>query len=283
MSYFCKVNFCRMGENSIFLIDIDKVLRDKAGKKANRIPRFLVSYLKHIVHQDEINVFLKSVADKTGVDFLEACMEFLDIKLEVKGIENLPSDGLCTFVSNHPLGGQDGIALGYILGKHYNGRIKYLVNDLLMNLHGLAPLCIPINKTGSQSRDFPKMVEAGFRSDSHIIMFPAGICSRRQKGVIKDLAWKKTFISKSVETQRDVIPVHFEGRNSDFFYNLANLCKFLGIKFNIAMLYLADEMFKNRHKTFKVTIGKPIPWQTFDKSRSVTEWADYVRELVYKL
>ena len=266
-----------MGENSIFLIDIDKVLRDKAGKKADRIPRFLVSYLKHIVHQDEINVFLKSVADKTGVDFLEACMEFLDIKLEVKGIENLPSDGLCTFVSNHPLGGQDGIALGYILGKHYNGRIKYLVNDLLMNLHGLAPLCIPINKTGSQSRDFPKMVEAGFRSDSHIIMFPAGICSRRQKGVIKDLAWKKTFISKSVETQRNVIPVHFEGRNSDFFYNLANLCKFLGIKFNIAMLYLADEMFKNRHKTFKVTIGKPIPWQTFDKSRSATEWADYVR------
>ena len=283
MSYFCKVNFCRMGENSIFLIDIDKVLRDKAGKKADRIPRFLVSYLKHIVHQDEINVFLKSVADKTGVDFLEACMEFLDIKLEVKGIENLPSDGLCTFVSNHPLGGQDGIALGYILGKHYNGRIKYLVNDLLMNLHGLAPLCIPINKTGSQSRDFPKMVEAGFRSDSHIIMFPAGICSRRQKGVIKDLAWKKTFISKSVETQRNVIPVHFEGRNSDFFYNLANLCKFLGIKFNIAMLHLADEMFKNRHKTFKVTIGKPIPWQTFDKSRSATEWADYVRELVYKL
>ena len=269
--------------NSIFLIDIDKVLRDKAGKKADRIPRFLVSYLKHIVHQDEINVFLKSVADKTGVDFLEACMEFLDIKLEVKGIENLPSDGLCTFVSNHPLGGQDGIALGYILGKHYNGRIKYLVNDLLMNLHGLAPLCIPINKTGSQSRDFPKMVEAGFRSDSHIIMFPAGICSRRQKGVIKELAWKKTFISKSVETQRNVIPVHFEGRNSDFFYNLANLCKFLGIKFNIAMLYLADEMFKNRHKTFKVTIGKPIPWQTFDKSRSATEWADYVRELVYKL
>jgi putative hemolysin len=101
--------------------------------------------------------------------------------------------------------------------------------------------------------------------------------------VIKDLAWKKTFISKSVETQRNVIPVHFEGRNSDFFYNLANLCKFLGIKFNIAMLYLADEMFKNRHKTFKVTIGKPIPWQTFDKSRSATEWADYVRELVYKL
>ena len=273
----------KMTEKSMFLIDIDKVVRDKAGKKSGQIPRFVISYLKRIVHQDEINAFLKSVSDKTGVEFLEACVDYLDIKLEVEGMENLPSGGLYTFVSNHPLGGQDGIALGYILGKHYDGHIKYLVNDLLMNLHGLAPLCIPINKTGSQSRDFPQMVEAGFRSDDHIIMFPAGICSRRQNGVIKDLPWKKTFVTKSVETHRDVVPIHFEGRNSNFFYNLANACKFLGIKFNIAMLYLADEMYKNRHKTFRVTIGKPIPWQTFNKSKSPAEWADYVRELVYKL
>lgn len=191
-----------MADNSIFLIDIDKVLREKAGKKAKRIPRFVVSYLKRIVHQDEINSFLKGVSDKTGVDFLKACMDYLDVKLEVNGLENLPQEGLCTFVSNHPLGGQDGIALGYVLGTHYNGRIKYLVNDLLMNLHGLAPLCIPINKTGAQSRDFPRMVEAGFKSDDHIIMFPAGLCSRRQQGVIKDLPWKKTFVTKSVETQR---------------------------------------------------------------------------------
>ena len=128
-----------MAENSIFLIDIDKVLKDKAGEKAKKIPRFVVSFLKRIVHQDEVNAFLTRTADKSGVDFLEACMEYLDIKLEVEGIENLPSEGLCTFVSNHPLGGQDGVALGYVLGKHYGGRIKYLVNDLLMNLHGLAP------------------------------------------------------------------------------------------------------------------------------------------------
>lgn len=272
-----------MADNSIFLIDIDRIIKEKAGDKAKRIPHFLVSYLKHIVHQDEINEFLVSAADKTGVPFLEACMEYLDAKLEISGEENLPANGLCTFVSNHPLGGQDGVALGCLLGKHYNGQIKYLVNDLLMNLHGLAPLCIPINKTGSQSRDFPKMVEAGFQSDSHIIMFPAGLCSRKRNGVIQDLAWKKTFITKSIETQRDVVPIHFEGRNSNFFYTMANTCEFLGIRFNIAMLYLADEMFKNRHKTFRVTIGKPIPWQTFDHSKSPTEWAAYVRDLVYKL
>lgn len=274
-----------MTANSSFLIDIDQILQAKAGKKAKYVPRFVVSYLKRIVHQDEINEFLASVEGKVGVDFLEEGMRFLDTKLEVKGMENLPDDHrLYTFVSNHPLGGQDGVALGYLLGKHYDGKIKYLVNDLLMNLKGLAPLFIPINKTGSQARDFPQMVEAGFNSDNHIIMFPAGLCSRRQKhGVIRDLEWKKTFIVKSVQHQRDVVPIHFEGHNSDFFYNLANVCKALGIKFNIAMLYLADEMFKNRHKTFRVTIGQPIPWQTFDRTKTPAEWADYVKTIVYNL
>ena len=272
----------RMADDSLFLIDIDKVLREKAPKYYKYIPGFVVSYLKRIVHQEELNVFLRDSKDKVGVDFLKACLEFLDANIVVKGEENLPKEGLYTFVSNHPLGGQDGVALGYILGSFYNGKVKYMVNDLLMNLQGLAPLCIPINKTGKQAKDFPRMVEAGFASDDQLIMFPAGLCSRRQNGVIRDLDWKKTFIVKSVQTHRDV-PIHFEGRNSNFFYNLANICKFLGIKVNIAMLYLADEMLKNRHKTFTVTIGKPISWQTFDKSKTPAEWAAYVKDIVYKL
>ena len=273
----------RMADDSLFLIDIDKVLREKAPKYYKYIPKFVVSYLKRIVHQEELNVFLYESRDKMGVDFLKACLEFLDAKIVIKGEENLPREGLYTFVSNHPLGGQDGVALGYVLGSFYEGKVKYMVNDLLMNLQGLAPLCIPINKTGKQAKDFPRMVEAGFASNDQLIMFPAGLCSRRQNGVIRDLDWKKTFIVKSVQAQRDVVPIHFEGRNSNFFYNLANVCKFLGIKFNIAMLYLADEMLKNRYKTFTVTIGKPIPWQTFDKSKTAAEWAAYVKDIVYKL
>lgn len=274
----------KMADDAFFTIDIDGILRSKAPKQYKFIPRFLVSYLKKIIHQDEINDFLINDAKgKTGVEFLEACMEYLDVKIDVRGEENLPDDGAYTFVSNHPLGGQDGVALGYVLGKHYDGHIKYLVNDLLMNLSGLAPLCIPINKTGRQAKDFPKMVEAGFASSEQLIMFPAGLCSRRTDGVIRDLEWKKTFVSKSVQYKRGVVPVHFGGRNSDFFYNLANVCKALGIKFNIAMLYLADEMFKNRHKTFTVTFGKPISWETFDKSKTPAQWAEYVKDIVYNL
>lgn len=267
-------------------IDISDILRGKMGSKAKFVPSPLVKWLKHIVHQDEVNKYFWDSRHLTGVEWLEDCMRYLDMTLEIVGKENLPDkdDGkLYTFVSNHPLGGEDGVALGAVIGRHYDGRFRYLVNDLLMNLPGLAPLCIPINKTGSQSRSFPAMVEAGFRSDNHMLMFPAGLCSRRINGEIRDLPWKKTFITKSVETHRDVVPIHFGGRNSDFFYTLANVCKALGIKFNIAMLFLVDEMYKNVHKSFRIAIGKPIPWQTFDKSRTPAQWAQYVQDEVYKL
>jgi putative hemolysin len=266
-------------------IDIDKILKQKMGAKAKFVPGFLVGWLKRIVHQDRVNAFLWESRDKSGVEWLEECVKYLDMTLEINGKENLPdpNDGrLYTFVSNHPLGGEDGVALGAIIGRHYNGRFRYLVNDLLMNLPGLAPVCIPINKTGNQSRNFPAMVETGFQSDNHMLMFPAGICSRKRNGVISDIPWKKTFLSKSVEYQRDVVPIHFSGQNSNFFYRLANFSD-KHLKFNLAMLFLVDEMYKNVHKTFKVTIGKPIPWQTFDKSKNPTEWAQFVRDKVYSL
>jgi putative hemolysin len=267
-------------------VDIEEILKGKLGKNARWVPGVAVNWLKRIAHEDQVNEFLWRSRDLKGTPWLEACMDFLSTTLEVEGMENLPpkDDGrLYTFVSNHPMGGIDGVALGSVIGKHYDGRFRYLVNDLLMNLPGLAPLCIPINKTGKQSRNFPAMVEAGFNSDFHMLMFPAGLCSRKRNGEIRDLPWKKTFITKSVETHRDVVPIHFGGRNSDFFYRLSNISDRLVKKVNIAMLFLVDEMFKNTGNTFPVKIGKPIPWQTFDHSKTPAEWAAYVQDEVYKL
>jgi len=198
-------------------IDIEQILKSKMGAKAKFVPRPLVSWLKRIAHQDDVNAFLWESRDKSGVDWLEECVKYLDMTLDIQGMENLPDpqDGkLYTFVSNHPLGGVDGVALGSIIGRHYDGKFRYLVNDLLMNLPGLAPVCIPINKTGSQSLNFPAMGKAGFESGNHILMFPAGLCSRKRNGVISDIPWTKTFISKSVEYQRDIVPIHFGGQNS---------------------------------------------------------------------
>ena len=252
-------------------LDIEKILASKVGDKMKYIPKFLVNWLKKIAHQEELNEIIWRNRECHGSDWLEACLRDLDIKLKVEGMENLPDKDdpkRYTFVSNHPLGGPDGIALGVILGKKYDDNFRYIVNDLLMNVPGLCDLCIPVNNTTKKKgRDFPARVEAGFASKYHLLMFPAGLCSRKIDGKIQDLEWKKTFITKSVESQRDIVPIYFGGRNSEKFYRIANICKTLHLKVNVAMLYLVDEMFKNRHKTFTVKIGKPISWQTFDKSR----------------
>lgn len=267
-------------------INLEDVIRGKMGSKARYVPRFVVNYLKRITHIDDVNAFLWRHRDLVGTPWLEECMRYLDMKIEVEGRENLPAKDngkLYTFVSNHPLGGIDGVAIGSIIGRQYDDHFRYIVNDLLMNLPGIAPLCIPINKTGSQSRNIPAMVEACFSSDNHVVMFPAGICSRRIKGVIHDVAWRKTFITKSVEHERDIVPIRFSGQNSEFFYRLAGFSDKYIKKVNIAMLYLVDELYKNRHKSFRVTIGKPIPWQTFDRSKTPMEWAKFVQNKVYEL
>ena len=284
-------------EGEEFKVDIDKVLKDKLGGKAKFVPSFIVTWLKNILHQDWMNTHLCGAGKgQVGVEWLDGCLNYLNCKTKVQtniggviqeGLDALPSNEggrYFTIVCNHPLGGQDGIALGSIICHKYDSQMVYLVNDLLMNFKGLAPLCVPINKTGRNSRNFPKMVEAAFQAEKNVVMFPAGLCSRKgEDGVIKDVEWKKTFITKSVQYQRDVIPVHFSGQNSDRFYNIARWCKRLHIKFNFAMLYLADEMYKNQGKTFTVTFGEPIPWQTFDKSKTATEWAQWVKEKVYQL
>ena len=274
-----------MNESIEKTIDIEKILRDKMGKKARYVPRFVISWLKKIIHEDEVNRFLWENRKLEGTEWLTACVQYLDMTLDTVGAENLPDkhDGkLYTFVSNHPLGGQDGVSLGSIIGQHYDGKFRYLVNDLLLNLPGLKPVSIGINKTGRQSRDFPRMVEAGFNSDNHLLMFPAGLNSRKLNGKIHDLPWKKTFITKSVETHRDVVPIHFSGRNSKRFYRIAKFSD-RWLPFNLAMLFLVDEMYRNVGKTFRITIGKPIPWQTFNKTKSPMEWAKFVEDRVYGL
>lgn len=266
-------------------IDIKRILKDKMGSKARFVPCFLVAWLKKIIHEDEVNRFLWENRNLKGTEWLTACVQYLDMTLDIVGAENLPdkNDGkLYTFVSNHPLGGQDGVSLGSIIGRHYDGKFRYLVNDLLLNLPGLKPVSIGINKTGKQSRDFPRMVEAGFNSDNHLLMFPAGLNSRRINGEIHDLPWKKTFITKSVETHRDVVPIHFSGQNSKRFYRIAKFSDRY-LPFNLAMLFLVDEMYRNVGKTFRITIGKPISWQTFNKTKTPMEWANFVEERVYAL
>lgn len=271
-----------MSNDKIIKIDVAGVLKARAHK--TKVPKFIVNYLRRIVHEDEFNTFFRENPDLRNLDFIEGAFKYLGIQLEVIGEENLPpKDGQYIFASNHPLGGLDGIATGYIIGKHYDGKVRFFSNDLMMFLTPMKEMFIPVNKFGNQAKGHAEMMQRLYESDNHLVTYPAGMCSRKVKGKICDLEWKKNFITKAVEYKRNVVPVYFEGRNSNFFYNLANLRKLLGIKFNIEMMYLPDEMFKQKNKKFTIKIGKPIPWQTFDKSKSQAKWAEWVKEVVYSL
>lgn len=264
-----------------FLIDIDKVLASKASKYKRWIPRFVVNYLKRIVHQDDINEFIKAKRDVVGLPYADAIIEKFGAHVSVYGLDNVPSEGRFIFASNHPLGGLDGMAFLHAVGmKHRN--LKFPVNDILLYIRNFSSIFLPVNKVGTTGRRAAQMMEEAFASDNQVLMFPAGLCSRKRGGVIMDLEWKKGFVAKAQQYGRDIIPVYISGRNSNFFYNLSNLRTRLGIKFNIEMLYLVDEMYKQHGRHVDVYFGKPIPCSELGQCSS-TEMAERIKKMAYAL
>lgn len=263
-------------------LDIKKIFYNKNPKTAKRIPGFIFKYLKRIAHEDLLNEIIKEFGHLRGFDFSAAMIKRFNLNIQVEGAENIPDTGRFIFVSNHPLGGFDGHILMYLIGQRFS-KYKFLVNDILMQLKNMSDVFIPINKHGRQGARRTKILEEAYASDSQIITFPAGLVSRRIKGKIIDLEWKKSFITKARQHKRDIIPIHTGGGNSNFFYNLSNLRKWLGIKANIEMLYLIDETVKHQYKTITVKFGKPVSWETFGKSKRPGEWADWVKQKAYEL
>jgi len=297
-------------------LDIEGIIASKNPTLVKIIPGFVIRYLKRIVHQDEMNGYIYNNRDKFGLDFIEAIFEdfgariyarcvnrdsrfeIRDARLEKDETKWVPinnashitdllsriikPDGRYIIAANHPLGGLDGMALIDVVGK-VRSDIVFPVNDILMNVPGLKPLFIPINKHGRNTENI-RIIDETFASDKVILYFPAGLVSRKHRGgEIRDLAWKKTFISKAKKYQREVIPVHISGQNSNFFYNLANWRKRFGIQANIEMLFLVDEMVKHKDKPIRIAFGEPIPYETFDKSKTDARWAEEVKEKVYSL
>jgi len=266
--------------NADLLIDVERVIENKNSKLFKIIPKFIIRYLKRIVHQDDLNRVISENSDKKGLDFAEAILKDYEVTYTVRGMENLPDNGRFVFASNHPLGAMDGIALIRAVSEKFTN-LKFPVNDILMNLKGLDNIFIPINKHGANSKDAARQLHEAYNSDAQILMFPAGLVSRKQKGQIRDLEWKNNFIKKAIESNRDIIPVHINGRNTNFFYNFANLRKRLKIKANLEMLYLVDEVYKQRGNNLVISFGKPVSWEEINNEKDKSKSAQKIKDLVY--
>ncbi len=270
--------------NKDLKVDLYAVIASKSERIAKCTPKFILSWLKSIVHQDELNDILRFSEGAIDVEFADKTLQWLNAKSNVKftNRESLHLDKRYIFVSNHPLGGLDGLIMISVLGKIF-GNIKFVVNDILMNIIPMRNLFVPVNKHGRMGKEYGKMITDAYASDAQILYFPAGLYSRLINGKIRDLQWQKKLHKQAKKYNRDIVPVHFGGRNSNFFYRLAKIRKALGIKFNIEMIFLPDEMFKQKNSIFEVTIGEPVPIGSIDSSKTLDQWCMEIREKCYQL
>jgi 1-acyl-sn-glycerol-3-phosphate acyltransferase len=263
-------------------INIREVFASKSPRLAKMMPGFVYRYINHILHIDFINDLLKRYGHLRGIGFVDKIIDEFNVKEHLYGLENIPSSGRYIFASNHPLGGFDAMLLMKAVDRRL-GNPKFLTNDILLNIPQMKSIFVPVNKHGGHSREAAKLLAEAYESDAQILIFPSGLASRKIKGKIVDLEWKKHFISKAIQYKRDVIPVFIGGRNSNFFYRLAKIRKLLRIKWNLEMFFLPDETIKHRNSDVYLYFGKPIPCNSFDKSRTHGEWAKWVKDRVYKL
>ncbi len=263
-------------------IDVAATLAAKAPRAARWIPRPVVGWLRCTVHEQEMNEILERVWQLPPVEFIRAFFDYMQITFDTEGLDRLDPAGRYLFASNHPFGGMDGMMLAERLIDRF-GDVRVVVNDILMAVQPLRPLWLPVNKHGAQSADYARRYDEAFRLPLPILTFPAGLCSRRRGGRVSDLEWKPNFIKQAHRTGRDVVPVYVEGELSNFFYRLSNIRTALGIKFNIEMLWLVDEMFRQRGRRFILRFGTPIPHEKLLAIGSPREQTAYVRQQVYAL
>lgn len=274
-----------MTPNEPIQIDLDAVVRTRLPRHYRYIPKFLIRRLAKMICQDEMNEMLRACNGMRDADFCRGVLDHLDISYSIEGEGRPdPSNRRVIIASNHPLGGLDGMILIDYVSKVYGGTVKFIVNDLLMAIEPLKGVFLPINKHGRQSRESFRAIDEAMAGNDPIIIFPAGLCSRKgKKGEIADLQWQKNFVSKAIAHRRDIIPILFSGQNSKFFYNFARLRTRVGLKFNIEMARLPKEVFRARSSSFTMTIGDPIAWQTLKGGADAQRQADEIRALVYSL
>ena len=269
-------------EKKIPRIDLENIIGSKNPKLLKVLPGFMLSYMKKIIHQDDVNNFLRLHHHQYGLDFITAVINEFQVKVTSEGRQHIPKTGGCVIASNHPLGGLDALPLMNEISK-VRSDMKFLVNDILMLLENLGPLFVPVNKHGKNAGENIQRIAEAYSSEQCTLIFPAGLVSRKQNGIIKDLDWHKSFITQAVKHQRNIIPVYIDGHNSDFFYNFALWRKRLGIKANIEMFYLVNEMYKQKNKSINIIFGEAIPYTAFTKEHSDRHWAREVKAHVYGL
>lgn len=264
----------------IKFVDVDKIISERAPKLKKWLPSFIFSWLKKKLHEDDINYIMNRIKNYYGLEYNTKALELLGAKIETVNSHFVPKTGGIIVASNHPLGGLDGMSLVKAVGD-IRTDTKFVVNDVLKNLKNYGDVFIGVNKISTTSAKSLRIMENHLMTNDAVIFFPSGLVSRKIDGKIMDLPWRKGFVTQAVDHKRDIVPVFIEGENSKFFYRFANFRRMLGVKANFEMLFLPDEMFRQKGRTVKIYFGKPFSYKVLDERFSHKKWAENINKYVY--
>ncbi|AHC14367.1 1-acyl-sn-glycerol-3-phosphate acyltransferase [Salinispira pacifica] len=261
-------------------IDMRRIIAGKNPSLAAKIPAVLLRRLESLLHVRELNDALARFGHLRGADFINAALDYFEVKITIRGEEHIAGLTRPVLVANHPLGGLDGLVLLSVLSRHYP-EVKLMVNDFLMNIPNLRELFVPVNKLGG-NRQNQQLYRDLFASQAALLHFPAGLCSRKKGGKLRDLPWNRSYVRLARDTGRPVVPAFFAGTNRNLFYRTANLRRWFGIGFNIEMLLLVDEMFRKRGRVLETRIGRGYSADEL-KEGDINEWNRRIRRDLYSL
>ncbi len=246
------------------MIDVDALLNHYFQTTDDRHDKPLLktasSFLKKLVHQDEINRFMEQHRHLEGFEFNDAVLERFNFSFQVSSKDRvrIPDQGRVLIIANHPLGSLDGLALLKLISE-IRTDVRIVATTLLDCIEPLKNLFLSVDnlsRTAQKTCDQIGQIVAMLEAEHAVIMFPTEEVSRIRPTGIRDGKWKPGFLSLAKKTKSPILPVHIGGKNSPLFYGLSSIYKPLGT------MMLVNEMFNQKDHEIVFRIGKPIPWES---------------------
>lgn len=252
--------------------------------KLGFIGTFIGWFLIKILRIDVINKFYDKNKHLKDVEFLTAILTEFQIKFEIPeaDLKRIPKEGAFVTVSNHPLGGIDGILLLKIILEQRSD-YKIMANFLLHRIAPMKPYIMPVNPF--EDRKDIKSSLAGFkqaishiRSEAPLGIFPAGEVSTKKEGdLVVDKQWEPAAMKLIQKAQVPILPIYFHAKNSSFFYKLSNISGVL------RSAKLPSEVLTQRHRVVKIRIGKAIQVKDQNEHKDLAEFTEFIRKKTYML
>ncbi len=246
----------------------------------NVAKKFIFSGMKKVFHQDQINTFMSDNAHKDTFSYIEAIVDYFDISISLKSNElrRIPTYGRLVIIANHPLGALDAMALLHLL-KDVRKDIKIVANSFLSQFENLSEVIIPIdNINNKMDRETLKSIYKALDEEMVVVIFPSGEVSRIKPNGVKDTPWKSGFFKIATKKETPILPIYINAKNSKNFYLLSMFNR------SLATASLPHEMFKAKGKTIEFTIGKSIPFHSYNSHNfSTKQSVKLLRKHLYRV